>query len=77
MVFEFVRFEVGRRFSESATEPEAEQQSVQFFDQAARWGIATVQDMANPITQQCCADWVAKVVPPGGDRGGTVRYGRN
>jgi hypothetical protein len=37
------------RSSESATEPGAERQLAQFFDQGARWGVTTVQDMANDL----------------------------
>jgi predicted amidohydrolase YtcJ len=64
MVFQFASFQVSRRFSELATQQEAEQQLSQFFDQAARWGITTVQDMASPITQKNCADLFARVPPP-------------
>ena len=64
MAFEFARFDVARRFSELGTEEEAEQQLSQFFGRAARWGITTVQDMANPITQRRCADLLANAPPP-------------
>jgi predicted amidohydrolase YtcJ len=64
MAFQFASFQVARRFSELATQHEAEQQLSQFFDQAARWGITTVQDMASPITQKGCADLLARVPPP-------------
>ena len=33
-----------------STWPGAEQQLAQFFDQAARWGITPVQDMANDLS---------------------------
>ena len=64
MVFQFASFQVSRRFSELAKKQEAEQQLSQFFDQAVRWGITTVQDMASPITQQRCAELLANVPPP-------------
>jgi len=64
MVFEFASFQVSRRFSELASQQEAEQQLSQLFDQAEHWGITTVQDMASPITQKSCADLLAKVPPP-------------
>lgn len=64
MAFEFARFQVGRRFSELASEQEAEQQFSRFFDRASRWGITTVQDMAYPTSQRRCADLLAKAPPP-------------
>jgi predicted amidohydrolase YtcJ len=36
----------------------------QFFDQAAHWGITTVQNMSNPITAERCVDLFEKAPPP-------------
>jgi predicted amidohydrolase YtcJ len=64
MIFEFAQFQASRRFSELASEAEAEEQLHQFFDQAARWGITTVQNMSNPITAERCVDLFEKAPPP-------------
>ena len=64
MVFEFAQFRVARRFSELASEQQAEQQLHKFFDQAARWGITTVQNMSNPIAAERCVALFEKAPPP-------------
>ena len=64
MVFEFAQFQVSRRFSELASEQEAEQQLHEFFNQAARWGITTVQNMSIPITAERCVALLEKAPPP-------------
>jgi predicted amidohydrolase YtcJ len=62
--FEFAKFRIGRRFSELVSEQEATKQLNQFFAQAARWGITTVQNMADPITQDRCIALFEKAPPP-------------
>jgi predicted amidohydrolase YtcJ len=52
MVFEFAQFQLGRHFSELASEQEALQQLHEFFDKAARLGITTVQNMSMPIAAE-------------------------
>ena len=64
MVFEFAQFRAARRFSELASEQQAEQQLHKFFDQAARWGITTVQNMSNPIAAERCVALFEKAPPP-------------
>src|ERR1700751_2432858 len=64
MVFEFARFQASRRYSELASEQEAEQQLHKFFNQAARWGITTVQNMSNPITAERCVTLLEKASLP-------------
>ena len=64
MVFEFAQFQTSRRFSELASDQEAEQQLREFFNQAARWGITTIQNMSNPITAQRCVALFEKTPPP-------------
>ena len=64
MVFEFAQFQASRKFSELASEQEAEQQLHEFFNQAARWGVTTVQNMANPITAERCVALFEKAPPP-------------
>src|SRR6201987_258008 len=64
MVFEFAQFRAGRRFSELASEQQAEQQLHKFFNQAARWGITTVQNMSNPIAAERCVALFEKAPPP-------------
>jgi len=64
MVLEFAEFQASRRFSELASEQEAEQQLHEFFSQAARWGVTTVQNMANPITAERCVALFKKAPPP-------------
>jgi predicted amidohydrolase YtcJ len=64
MVFEFSQFQASRRYSELASEQEAEQQLHEFFNQAARWGITTVQNMSNPITAERCVTLLEKAPPP-------------
>ena len=64
MVFEFAQFQASRRYSELASEQEAEQQLHKFFNQAARWGITTVQNMSNPITAERCVTLLEKASPP-------------
>lgn len=64
MVFEFAQFQASRRFSELASDQEAEQQLQEFFNQAARWGITTVQNMSIPITAERCVALFEKAPPP-------------
>jgi len=64
MVFEFAQFQASRRFSELASQEQAEQQLREFFDQQARWGITTVQNMANPISAERCVALFEKAPPP-------------
>jgi predicted amidohydrolase YtcJ len=64
MIFEFAQFQTSVKFSEAASEQEAEQQLQEFFNQAGRWGITTVQNMANPITAERCIALFEKAPPP-------------
>jgi predicted amidohydrolase YtcJ len=64
MVFEFAQFQASRRFSELVSDQEAEQQLQEFFNQAGRWGITTVQNMASPITAERCTALFEKAPPP-------------
>jgi len=64
MVFEFAQFQASRRFSELASQEQAEQQLHEFFDQAARWGVTTVQNMSNPIDAERCVLLFEEAPPP-------------
>jgi predicted amidohydrolase YtcJ len=64
MVLEFAQFRAGRRLSELASQEQAEQQLREFFDQAARWGVTTVQNMSNPIAAERCVLLFEKAPPP-------------
>lgn len=64
MVFEFAQFQASRRFSELASQEQSEQQLREFFDQAARWGVTTVQNMSNPIAAERCVLLFEKAPPP-------------
>jgi predicted amidohydrolase YtcJ len=64
MIFEFAQFRASRRFSELVSDQAAEHQLQEFFNQAARWGITTVQNMANPIVSERCVALFEKAPPP-------------
>ena len=64
IIFEFAQFQASTRFSELVSDQEAEGQLHKFFDRAARWGITTVQNMANPITAERCVALFEKAPPP-------------
>ena len=64
MAFEFANFRLARRFSELASEQEAEQQLHEIFNQATRWGITTVQNMSQPISAHRCVALFEKAPPP-------------
>jgi predicted amidohydrolase YtcJ len=64
MAFEFAQFRLARRFSELASEQEAEQQLHEIFNQATRWGITTVQNMSEPISADRCVALFEKAPPP-------------
>ena|SRR5579863_5304934 len=64
MIFEFAQFRASRRFSELVSDQVAEHQLQEFFSQAARWGITTVQNMANPIVAERCIALFEKAPPP-------------
>jgi len=64
MVFEFAQFQASRRFSELASQEQAEEQLHEFFNQQARWGVTTVQNMSNPITAERGVALFAKAPPP-------------
>lgn len=64
LVLEFARFRIGRRWSELATEDQAEKQLHDFFDNAARMGITTIQDMAMPIFAPRAVALFEKAPPP-------------
>lgn len=62
--FEFANFRIGRRFSELVSDQEATKQLNQYFERAARWGITTVQNMADPTTADRCVSLFEKAPPP-------------
>jgi predicted amidohydrolase YtcJ len=64
LVLEFARLRIGRRWSELATEQQAEKDLHDFFDNATRMGITTVQDMAMPISAQRAVALFEKAPPP-------------
>ena len=64
MTFQFALFQIGRHYSELASDQQATQDLSDFFDSAARLGITSVQDMANSISAQRCAALLAKAPPP-------------
>jgi predicted amidohydrolase YtcJ len=64
LIFEFAEFQAAKRFSELATEPEAQKQLKEFFAGVARWGITSVQNMSVPLTQQRAASLFSKESPP-------------
>lgn len=64
MIFEFAEFRVATRFNELATEQEASQQMHEFFDNALRLGITTIQDMAVPLLAAHCVALFEKAPPP-------------
>jgi predicted amidohydrolase YtcJ len=62
--FEFAKMRVGRRFSELVTQQEAIGQLNDFLQRAVRWGITTVQNMADPISRDRCVALFTKAPPP-------------
>ena len=64
LVFEYAEFRAARDFSELATDQQAQQQLSEFFAQAARWGITSVQNMSVPLTQQRTTELFAQSPPP-------------
>lgn len=64
MALEFARFRIGRRWSELATEDQAEKDLHDFFAGAVRMGITTVQDMASDISAQRAVALFEKAPPP-------------
>jgi predicted amidohydrolase YtcJ len=64
MTFQFALFQIGRRYSELASDQQASQDLSDFFESAVRLGITSVQDMANSISAQRCAALLAKAPPP-------------
>jgi predicted amidohydrolase YtcJ len=63
-VLEYAEFSAARDFSELATDEQAQQQLGEFFMQAARWGITSVQNMSSPLTQQRTTELFAQSPPP-------------
>jgi predicted amidohydrolase YtcJ len=63
-VFELAQGQVSKRYSELASEQEADQQLKSFFAEAARWGITTVQNMSIPISQARSLALFQKTGPP-------------
>lgn len=63
MATEFARLQVGPRFSELATDSEAVQQLNDFFENAVRMGITSIQDMAYPISASRCVALLEKAPP--------------
>jgi predicted amidohydrolase YtcJ len=64
MAFQFARFQIGRHYSELATEQEAVQELNDFFGDAVRMGITSIQDMAYPIVAPRCVALLKKTPPP-------------
>jgi predicted amidohydrolase YtcJ len=64
MAFQFARFQVGRHYSELATDQEAAQELNDFFGDAVRMGITSIQDMAYPIVAPRCVALLKKTPPP-------------
>jgi predicted amidohydrolase YtcJ len=54
VVYEYAKFQINRRRSDMATEEEALQQAREFFQDAVRWGITSVQDMSLPGGAERC-----------------------
>jgi predicted amidohydrolase YtcJ len=63
-VLEFAQFQVAKRFSELTSNEDAQHQLAEYFDQSARWGVTTVQNMSVPVTQARLAALLAKEPPP-------------
>lgn len=64
MVLEFANLRVGLRFTDLASEQQATKQLHDFFENAARLGITTVQDMSAPISAQHIVALLEKAPPP-------------
>jgi predicted amidohydrolase YtcJ len=64
MAFEIAKFRIDRGLSELATEQQTAKQLQDFFEDAARLGITTVQDMASPISAQRSVSLFEKIPPP-------------
>jgi hypothetical protein len=54
VVYEYAKFQINRRRSDMATEEEALQQAQEFFQDAVRLGITSVQDMSMPGGAERC-----------------------
>lgn len=63
MAREFARLQIGRRYSELAGDQEAAQQLNDFFEDAVRMGITSIQDMAYPIFANRCVAFLQKAPP--------------
>lgn len=64
MTFQFARFQTVHRYSELATDQEAAQELNEFFQDAVRMGITSIQDMAFPILAPRCVAFLEKAPPP-------------
>lgn len=64
MTFQFARFQVGRNYSELATDQDAAQELNDFFGDAVRLGITSIQDMAYPVLPRRCVALLKKSPPP-------------
>ena len=64
MAFQYARFQIGRHYSELATEQDAALQLNEFFEDAERLGITSIQDMAYPIMAPRSVAFFEKAPPP-------------
>jgi predicted amidohydrolase YtcJ len=64
MAFEYAQFQVARRYIGLVSDDAAVSQLRSFFDDTARLGITTLQDMASAISAANCAALFARVPPP-------------
>lgn len=64
VVYEYAKFQINRRRSDMATEEEALQQAREFFQDAVRLGITSVQDMSLPGgAERCVMEWKKAPTP--------------
>jgi hypothetical protein len=63
MTFQFARFQIGRHYSELATDQDSAQELNDFFENVARMGITSIQDMAYPILAPRCVALLEKEPP--------------
>lgn len=64
MVFEYAQFQVARRYVGLVSDDAAVSQLRSFFDDTARLGITTLQDMASGISADRCATLFQRLPPP-------------
>ncbi len=64
LVLEFAGFQLRRRLSEMATEEQALQQTLDFFNTAMRFGITSVQNMSIPVNPKRCVSLFKEAPTP-------------